>query len=160
MKYRCLTYKELDVLHADFDEFLYHEGLSKYEWNLLQDYYSSNAVQLLEKYSDLTFEKVFRDVQYLESRNAKSLQVICCLPDEMVSIGIQIPSSSSIDLTDARSLEWIGKDDLCGYRCFKQRTNYKGGREQHIFNLIEAGFYVVDEDAYNRLYSMRLRYEN
>jgi len=160
MKYRCLTYDELDVLHADFDDFLYREGFSKYEWNLLQDYYSPNALELLKKYSDLTFEKVFKDVEYLEGRNEKSLQVICCLPDRMQSIGIQIPASSSLDLTDIRSLDWLGNDDLSGYRCFKQSKSYQGTREEEIFNLIEAGYYVVDENAYNKLFILRQRYEN
>jgi len=160
MKYRCLTYEEFDLLKTDFSDFLYQEGISNYEWKLLQDQYSSNAIALLERYSDLTFEKVIQEVKYLEGRKKKSLYSICCFEEHMEIIGIEIPSFSSVDLTDISSIESIHAMDLSAYRSFKKQIYYNVSREHHIFQLIESGFYVVDERSFNCLSLLRQSYEN
>ena len=65
MKYRYLTYQELDLLRYDFQDFLYQERTTHYEWKVLQDQHSKVALNLLSKYSDITFDKVMQDISYL-----------------------------------------------------------------------------------------------
>jgi hypothetical protein len=160
MKYRCLTYKEFDLLSTDFSNFLYSEGINRYEWKILQDQYSDYAFKLLKKYSDLTFEKVMKDVQYLEYRTAKQLLLFECRKEQFVTIGIDIPKNSSINLTDISSFQELSRNELHLCRTFKFDSPYRSSREEEIFNFIEAGYYIVDEKTYNRINFFRQAYLN
>ena len=73
LKYRQLTYQEFDLMQMDFQEFLYKQGYSRFEWKVLQDQHSEYAINLLDKYSDQTFQKVMKDIHYLEFRKPKQL---------------------------------------------------------------------------------------
>jgi len=160
MKYRCLTYQEFDLLKDDFKEYLYSQRLSSYEWSVLQDQNSIDAQHLLETYSDLTFDKVFKDINYLEIRSTKELNIIQFNQNCYITIGIKVPSFSSIDLTNADSLSDLNDLDLNGYRSFKKKSEYSSNREGLIFNLIEKGAYVVDSNSFDFLQLVRQSYQN
>ncbi|MEQ8908796.1 MAG: DUF6495 family protein [Vicingaceae bacterium] len=160
MKYRYLTFKELAVMQEDFTNFLYTEGFSRFDWRVLQDQHSDQAVNLLARYSDKTFDKVMDSVQYLEYRSNKELRTYQCKSDELVLIGLQAPSHSAIDFTQIDSLYYLESKDLMGYRCFKEVKPYQSEREKHVFNMIESGHYVVNEENFNYLKSLRLMNQN
>ncbi len=160
MKYRRLTYQEFDLLKDDFQEYLYSQKLSSFEWRVLQDQYSSNAQIILEKYSDITFEKVFRDVQYLEIRKPKKLCVTHFNKDNCITLGIEVPSFSSLDLTDIDSLTNLNTIDLGGYRSFKKDEFYSINKETKVFEMIENGAYVVNSNSFDFLRLVRQSYQN
>jgi hypothetical protein len=151
VKYRYLTFQELDVLEEDFNNFLYTKGMNNYEWCILQDYYSVEALGLLEQYSDKIFDGMISNVNYLEHRSEKQLKAIECGEDQMTIIGIEVPESSNIDLTDIQSLKMISGNDFKGYRSYKRTESYPIEREQVIFKMIESGCYVVDSSIFNTL---------
>lgn len=160
MKYRCLTYQEFDILSTDFKDFLYSEGINTFEWRLLQDQYSDDAFELLKKYSDLTFDKLIKDVQYLEYRTEKQLLLYQCKETYYTIIGVEIPKNSPINLTDFKSIETISKKDLHACKSFKLNSRYQENREQEIFNFIEAGYYIVDEKVFKQINLFRQTHLN
>lgn len=160
MKYRYLTYQELTVVEDDFSNFLYDHGFSQFEWKVLQDQYSDQALSMLGDYSDLIFDRLVKDVKYLEFRSAKQLRAIECHTDHMISIGIQLPDKSSLNLTDLASLSCIDKSDSQAYKCFKEIHNYSSDRDHEIFELIEAGCYVVDASVFEQLNRLRVTFQN
>ena len=160
MKYRCLTYQEFDLLSTDFNDFLYSEGINTYEWRILQDQYSDDAFDLLKKYSDLTFDKLIKEVQYLEYRSEKQLLLYECRENYYTIIGIEIPKNSSISLTDLKSIKSVSKKERHACKSFKLNTPYQQNREQEIFNFIEAGYYIVDEKAFKQINLFRQTYLN
>lgn len=160
MKYRYLTYQELDLLQEDFSFFLYKEGVSNYEYKLLQDQYSTTALKLLGKYSDQMFDKLLQEVDFLEFRNNKQLRSFKFYPTHYTTIGIEVPASSSLDLTDIDTLWRVKAKELGGYRCFKKDSFYPQNREHEIFKYIEAGAYVVDGRIFQHLDLLRQSYEN
>ena len=160
MKYRCLTYQEFDLLSSDFNDFLYAEKINKYEWRILQDQHSSAAFRLLEKYSDLIFEKVMKGVQYLEYRTEKQLFLYKCAKDSYTKICIEVPLKSPIVLTDLESLNKLSENELTSYKSYKTISFYKNGREEEIFQLIESGHYIVDQKAFNQVNLFRQAHLN
>lgn len=160
MKYRRLTYQEFDLLKDDFKEYLYSKKLSNYEWRILQDQNSVDAQLILETYSDITFEKVFKEIEYLEIRKPKELRIIQFNTETYTTLGLKVPSSSSLDLTDVNCLSTLNDLDLNGYRSFKKEGKYKAGREELIFSLIENGAYAVDSNSFDFLRLVRQSYQN
>ena len=160
MKYRYLTYEEFTVVEDDFSNYLYDCGLSPYEWKLLQDQYSEQAWSMLGEYSDLVFDRMVKDVRYLEYRSEKRLKAIECHKDYMVSIGVEIPESSKLNLTDIGSLLNIDRVDQHAYKCFEFIVSYHKDRDHQIFDMIEEGCYVVDSSVFNKLKILRTSYQN
>lgn len=160
MKYRYLTFSELSVMQDDFTKYLHQMGFSRFDWRVLQDQHSEQAVNILGQYSDKTFQKVMESVQYLEYRSRNELHTYSCSPKQLVLIGIKAPKNSCIDFTNKNSLQGLKKDKLLGYKCFKQIIPYKVERPRVVFNLIEKGHYVSDETNFKYLERLRQAYQN
>lgn len=160
MRYRNLTFQELTVMREDFSEFLYTEGFSGYDWKILQDQHSEQAVDMLSRYSEHTFEKVMQSVQYLEYRNQNQLIAYKCLDDDISAIGIKAPEKLQFDFTSIQSLEVLEQNFWSGFKCFKEVRPYIQNREEEVFQLIEAGHYVSTKENYHYLESLRLLNQN
>ena len=135
-------------------------GLNKFEWHILQDQYSEDALQLLAKYSDLTFEKVMNSINYLEKRTNKLLEYIKCEFNIFRIIGIKVPDNSNIDLLDSNSINAISNIDLGGYKSYSHSKEYDIDKSYEVFRLIESGYKVVDEKGFNQLNYLRKTYLN
>lgn len=160
MKYRYLTYKELDLLQEDFSEFLYQEGINQFEWQVLQDQQSADALYLLEKYSDLTFEKVMHDIHYLTFRSANKIMAFQCEPKKMIVLSLKSNSPISMDRIANIGLLEDNKEMLLSYKCGKEIRSYSEDRECDIFRLIEGGCFPSDSSLFNSLNLIRKSFQN
>ena len=124
MKYRQLTYKELTVMQEDFSDFLYTQGFSRFDWRVLQDQHSEQAVNLLGEYSDQTFDKVMQSIEYLEYRTPKVLYAYHCQKEQMEIIGLQAPTSSELDFTSMLSLDETNCSEIMAYKSFVHLKPY------------------------------------
>lgn len=134
--------------------------MNKFEWRILQDQYSDDALHLLGKYSDLTFEKVMKSVKYLEHRSEKILRLIKFDEFEKTTIGIHIPPFSQLNFQDYSSLNHLKDIDPNLYQSFKAVEAYTSTREKEIFFLIESGYNVIDSNAFNILNYSRQKHMN
>jgi len=148
MKYRRLTYQELELLESDFSDFLYHHGFNRFEWRVLQDQHSGQALKLLHKYSDQTFEKVMREVKYLQLRTKELIRTIQFKSKEYVQIDVLQEKEAQLDFSSSESLGQIPGDFFGPLRIKKSVNPYQTERENIIFNLIESGYYVVSRKVY------------
>jgi len=161
VKYRYLTYQEFTVVEDDFSNYLYDCGLSPFEWSLLQDQYSDQAWSMLGEYSDLIFDRLVKNVKYLEFRSEKTLRAIECHQDHMVCIGVEIPNGSPLNLTDIDSMQFFDQpSDQMAYRCYESTQSYQSDRDHEIFEMIESGGYVVDAAVFNQLKLLRTTLQN
>ena len=115
---------------------------------------------MLGEYSDLVFDRMVKDVKYLEFRSEKHLKAIECHKDYMVSIGVEIPKNSKLNLTDMRTLLELDRVDKHAYKCFEFIVSYHKDRDHQIFDMIEEGCYVVDSSVFNQLRILRNSYQN
>lgn len=148
------------MVEDDFSNYLYRQGLNSFEYGVLQDQHSEEALSLLRKYSEQIFDRMVKNVKYLEYRSDKQLRAMECHQDYMVSIGIQIPEKSNLDLTNIQSLRKIEAEEFTAYKCSKSIYHYSGDRDQEIFTMIEAGCYVVDDSVFNQLNMLRNAFQN
>lgn len=160
MKYRYLTYQELDILSDDFNEFLYQEGINSFEWSVLQDQQSMEALNLLGKYSDLTFEKVLQDIQYLGYKKKGEIASFKCQADKMVIIRLKSVGKTELNFNDLNELEVLKQKNLLTFKCSKTVNRYAENRESDIFKLIEFGCFATDQKLFNSLSIIRKSYEN
>ncbi len=160
MKYRYLTYQELTVMNEDFSDFLYAEGFSGYDWKVLQDQHSEQALNMLSRYSDETFEKVMQSVKYLEYRSSDQLIAFECLEEDITAIGIKAPQQLQFDFTQIQSLSLVEQNFWSGFKCFKEVRPYIKNREDEVFQLIEAGHFVSSQENYRYLENLRLLNQN
>ena len=72
---------------------------------MLLDYSSDDALRILGKYSEETFDKVMKTVDYLERRTSSTLELINCYEGEMGSLFLQLPDNSKINLLHLDSEE-------------------------------------------------------
>ena len=147
-------------MDEDFSDFLYAQGFSRYDWRVLQEQHSEQAVDLLGEYSDQTFDKVMQSIEYLEYRTSKVLYTYHCQEDKMEIIGIQAPTSSKLDFTSIQSLDESICSEIMAYKSFMHLKPYQLERENELFNLIEKGHYVSDSSNFNLLKRMRSAFQN
>ena len=132
---------------------MYTNGINRYEWRLLLDYSSDEAIKILQTYSEKTFDKVMKTVGYLERRTISTVELICCKKKEMTSILVEIPSKSSISFLDVDSLREL--ESLSGFRSTRIQSYYRKSREKDIFTLIESGYKVINDNLFNYIEALR-----
>lgn len=143
----------MELFNEDFSEFLYSRGINRFEWRLLSDYSSDDALKILEKYSEQTFEKVMKTVYFLERRTISTIELISCLKDEMVSILVELPNKNKINFLEIDSFNRV--TNLNSFRTSHVHSNYLKSREKDIFTLIESGYKVVGDQLYTHVESLR-----
>ena len=117
------------------------------------DYSSDDALNILGKYSEQTFEKVMKTVYFLERRTISTLELISCANEEMVSILLELPTKSDINFLKVDSLKAIR--NINHFRSTQISSKYLKSREKDIFTLIESGYKVVNSQLYNHIESLR-----
>lgn len=142
------------MFNDDFLDFLYANGINRFEWRLLLDYSSDEALKILGTYSEQTFEKVMKTVNFLERRTNSTLEIINCTKNQMVSIFLEVPSTSNIDLLEFDSS--YKPNIVNSLKSSKLISNYVKSREKDIFTLIESGYKVVDKMLFTQLSDLRL----
>lgn len=151
MKYRCLTYQEFALMEADFSEFLYEEKISYFEWKVLQDQHSQQAQHLLKKYSDLTFDKVMKDIECLQFRSNHKVSTIYFKSSAYVKIEIESLTQKYIDFNQPLEKVLTKRKSSIPLKVKKSVKNYEESRENKIFQLIESGFYVVPFSSFQQV---------
>ena len=139
----------MELLTEDFIEFLYLKGINKFEWKLLLDYSSAEALNILGNYSEMTFEKVMRTVNFLEYRTTNTLELINCTNRKIISIFLELPLKSNLNFLKIDSVDKLQATTSLSSKQISKRYFYS--REKDIFNLIESGYKVVDKKMFGYL---------
>jgi len=147
MKYRILSDTELKELEKEFIQFLVANGIDDGEWKRINNNEPDKAIELVEIFSDVVFEKAFKKVQFLEHVSPNSIKVFMFGSDKIYLIGID-STHPEIDFRDRDVLTALAsnygdyKDKLHLYRTDKVITD---NREAEIFKLMKEGCLVIDE---------------
>ncbi len=160
MKYRCLTYRELDLMDADFREFLYQNGTNKYEWNILNDQSHVLATFLLEEYSDLTLEKVLDGVEYLNYFADNELLSYQFESQSYHVIRLKFQSNTSLDHSVQSLAELLQQENNQILKCSESVNPYQIPKAQMCFQLIEHGAKTADQTIYKQLSELRKMHQN
>ncbi len=145
MKYRGLTNDELKELEEDFKHFLIANNVYDEEWKQINEDDKSKAQQLVEMFSDLVFDKALKNIKFLEHITPQSINAFFCNDKEVVLIGITT-RSKEVDFTKDTFDKF--KNDL---DIFKTTKPYFKTREEEVFDLLESGCSIIDEERFKKL---------
>jgi hypothetical protein len=143
-KYRLLTIDELQALEKEFIDFLILNGIEAKDWEKLKVNDKPAAEKVIELFSDVVFEKIFRKVEYLEQRSTKEIRSFQCLPDKLVLVGIKAPASSHADFNNPDYISSVIKNPTEEFDVYTSEKVYAVQREVELFEMTQTGCTISD----------------
>ncbi|MDX1666176.1 MAG: DUF6495 family protein [Saprospiraceae bacterium] len=159
MKYRRLRIDELEELESEFVRFLAAQAITGPDWVKIKEVQPQRAEKLIEQFSDMVFEQVLKNVEFLEIKKPKELKIFKCLDDRIILMGLIVEGQTRLDLTQnlppARMMEQLQASDA-KIKLFRAERRYREGRERDLFELMEKGALISkDPTLYETLASLR-----
>jgi hypothetical protein len=97
MKYKRLTKEQFEELHKEFSNFLASQSIDKSEWDDIKSNKPEIAEQELDVFSDLIWEGVLTNAQYLEHFSKNHIFLFHCQEKLIQSIVLKAVDSN-VDL--------------------------------------------------------------
>lgn len=153
-KYRRLAADELRELETEFVRFLAAHSLTGPDWEDMKTKRPDEAEMLIDKFSDVVFEKVIANVNYLEHRHAHDLRTYHCQADKLTMYGLLVEGQTSLDLRqNLPPDQMMSMLQVSGARLklYSGERAYQTSREQDIFALMEQGALISKDGEMFRL---------
>lgn len=150
MKYRRLKDDELSELEAEFVRFLAANTVTAQDWEQYKKESPEQAQGLIDLFSDIVFEKVLSNVNYLEYKSPKDIKTFHFGEEKAVMLGLKLEGETSIDFTQAADpanlvTEWLKSG--AQLQLYSAEKVYKEERPMEIFRLLEAGAKISKDGA-------------
>ncbi len=149
MKYARLTKEQLEELHKEFINFLATQSITADEWTKIKTEKPDVAEEELDVFSDLVWEGVLNQAQYLEQISPQHIHMFCLSDTNMHLIALKLKSEVA-DLTTKEGYQWL-RDNLLSdeVEVLQAHKNYSEDKNQDKFALIQQGAYITKGDLYN-----------
>lgn len=148
MKYKRLTKEQFEALHQEFSNFLATQSIDKAEWDTIKVNKPEVAEQELDVFSDLIWEGVLTNANYLEHFSKNHIFLFHC--QEKFSQSLVLKSLvSEVDFMSKEGLQWLG-DNLFtdNIEIHIGKKEYEEERNTAIFDLISQGAILSDGQLY------------
>ena len=145
MKYRCLSDEELAELEGEFKHFLISNNVYTEEWEELNKKKDKKVQELVEMFSDIVLDKALKNIKFLEHITPHDIKSFKCDETQMTLIGI-VSKNKKVDFTKD-SLSDLS-DDL---DIFKTTKQYHKEREREVFELLNSGCSIIDEERFKKV---------
>ncbi len=148
MKYKRLTKEQFESLHQEFANFLATQSIDKKEWDQIKSVTPEIAEQELDVFSDLIWEGVLTNAQFLEHFSKNHIFLFHCQEKFIQSIVIK-SLVAEVDFMNKDGLQWLS-DNLFTETVEMHigKKEYDGNRNEAIFNLITEGAILSDGQLY------------
>ena len=148
-KYRRLSIDELKSLEKEFIEFLVLNGIPAEEWKKIKKE-DAKAQGMIGSFSDVVFEKILREIEYIAHYSTHSVKIFACRAEEIHLIGVDT-STSDIDFTTERGIQRLATDPPKDLQIYQSSKGYHPTREQEIFKMLGQGCVKTDSSLYQLL---------
>jgi hypothetical protein len=145
-KYRLLNSEELKNFEDEFVKYLVVNGIAAEDWRQILAERPEAAQKIIDLFSDVIFEKVLRQIEFLEFRSSKYIQSIHCQDNKMITVALSV-TNDGVDLTET---DWQTAQ-VEDFVIHKAEKVYDSSREQELFELTEKGFTISDGKLYKAL---------
>lgn len=154
VKYKRLTKEQLEALHQEFANFLASQSIDKKEWDEIKTNKPEVAEQELDVFSDLIWEGVLTNAQFLEHFSKNHIFLFHCQKEFIQSMVIK-SLVTEIDFMTKNGLQWLS-DNLFTetVEMHVGKKEYDGDRNKAIFNLITEGAILSDGQLYIQINSI------
>lgn len=148
MKYKRLTKEQFEALHQEFANFLASQSIDKKEWDEIKSNKPEVAEQELDVFSDLIWEGVLTNAQFLEHFSKNHIFLFHCQQDFIQSMVIK-SLITHIDFLTKDGLQWLSENLFTEtVEIHMGKKNYETERNAAIFDLITQGAILSDGQLY------------
>jgi len=150
MKYRRLRNDELQEMEKEFITFLASNSVTSDDWKKLKSEQNDKAEQLIALFSDIVFDKVLDQVEYLEYKAPKDMKTFHFGPDKATMLGVRVEGESRIDFTKNDSPEQMSGQMMMSdakLKMYRAEKVYQKDRKFEIFGLMENGALISRDGA-------------
>jgi hypothetical protein len=148
MKYKRLTKEQFEALHQEFANFLASQSIDKKEWDEIKTNKPEVAEQELDVFSDLIWEGVLTNTQFLEHFSKNHIFLFHCQQEFIDSMVIKslVPE---VDFLSKEGLQWLSENLFTEtVEIHVGKKNYDAERNESIFDLITQGAILSDGQLY------------
>ncbi|MGI9549707.1 MAG: DUF6495 family protein [Aurantibacter sp.] len=148
MKYARLTKQQLEELRQEFINFLAAQSVTGEEWKKLKEDEPEVAEDEVDVFSDLVWEGVLKNVEYLENISAQNMHLFHLTEKEMKLISVKV-MNPDIDLTTSLGFSWFKKNwqsDFVEYLTAVKA--YTKDKNLDKFKLIQQGAVITKGELY------------
>ena len=149
-KYRLLTQDELSQFEKEFVDYLVINGITADDWEKMKKDNPKRTDEIADLFSDVVFEKIMRNVEYLVKMESQKIFAFKCGKEEIELVCIET-SDGKIDFTTDSGLQELKNSppkDLSGFQASK---SYTETRELELFKMTEQGCAISDGSWYKSL---------
>ena len=158
MKYRRLTYEELEKQTHQFLQFLNQKSIDRSQWTTLYQTNPEYAQKLIDDFSDLVMEHKLNKIEYLEQRTGKTLKVLKFLKTKVITIHLQVQQDAEINLCAHASVaNLLSKFETNMWNFIQlkiEEHKYTSGRAEEIFEAMKLGCFITKEVEFSKLYQL------
>lgn len=149
MKYQRLSKEQLEELHVEFINFLATQSITGEEWEDIKKNKPEIAEEEVDIFSDLVWEKVLANAQYLEHFSKDQIHLFELQEEQMNLIAIKV-NNESIDVTTEEGYQWLRNnllnEDVVFYNASKA---YNEDKNLDKFKLIQQGGAITKGELYH-----------
>ncbi|WP_103866357.1 DUF6495 family protein [Aquimarina sp. I32.4] len=148
MKYQRLSKEQLEELHVEFINFLATQSITADEWEDIKEQKPHVAEEEIDIFSDLVWQKVLVNAQYLEHFSKDQIHLFDLQDDKMNLIAVKV-NNEGIDITTQEGYEWL-KDNLLNDEVvfYNASKEYGDDKNQDKFALIQKGAAITKGELY------------
>lgn len=154
MKYKRLTKEQFEALHPEFINFLASQSIDKAEWDTIKSEKPEVAEQELDVFSDLIWEGVLMNANYLEHFSKNHIFLFHCQEKLIQSIVLKA-LDTQVDFMQKEGLQWLS-DNLFtdAIEIHLGKKEYEQERNSAIFDLIKQGAILSDGQLFLQINSI------
>ncbi|MBC3759143.1 hypothetical protein H7U19_12050 [Hyunsoonleella sp. SJ7] len=148
MKYRRLTKEQFEELHQEFINFLATQSITADEWAELKKNKPEVAETELDVFSDLVWEGVLNQAEYLEHFAPQHIYLFRLAEDEMHAIVVNV-KNEAVDITTKEGYNWL-RENLMDERVefLQADKDYSEDKNGDKFKMIEQGAVITKGELY------------
>ena len=148
MKYKRLTKEQFEALHKEFANFLATQSIDKGEWDKIKVNKPEVAEQELDVFSDLIWEGVLTNANYLEHFSKNHIFLFHCQEKFIQSI-VMKALGTEVDFMEKEGLQWLSDNIFTDtVEIHLGKKEYEAERNTAIFDLIKEGAILSDGQLY------------
>ena len=159
MKYRRLEADELQELETEFIQFLSANTITGPDWEKLKQSDPSRAEALIDLFSDIVFDKVIRQIRFLEVITPRDIRTFQCDDDLIRMNGLRVVGNCDLDFTrDQKPTEWYDQARAGGatLQAYSGEKGYQPDREEELFRMMQQGALISrDGHLYQTLEALK-----
>lgn len=148
MKYRRLRNDELAELETEFVRFLAANSIPAKDWEKIKEHNPQRVNELLDKFSEVVYEKVIANVEFLEFRTPKDIKTFYCEADTIHLLGLSVHGESTLDFTKNPSRDELleqFQNKAAKLQIYHAKKSYQPDRNTEIFRMMESGALIAKD---------------